>query len=130
MLSRQQGVPVTSIDGQVVVGFDQRRLELLLAKGANGPAKPSLGAAVADAAKFLAQRGQVPVFGAYVGKVSPASPADEAGMQPGDIITQLGLRPVHNAADVATAMQQAERGATLEVTYTRGDRAIRRTVRL
>src|SRR5579859_2254331 len=109
MLSRQQGVPVTTIDGQVVVGFDQRRLEMLLAQGATGTTKPSLGAAVADAATFLAQRRQVPVFGAYVGKVSPATPAEQAGLEPGDIITQIGLRPVHNAADVATAMQHAER---------------------
>jgi len=129
-VSRQQGVPVITIDGQVVVGFDRPRLELLLAQAESGVRKPTLGAAVADSTTILMQRHQIPVFGAFVGKVSPASPAEEVGLQPGDIITQIGLRPVRNAADVEAAMESAERGATMEVTFTRGDRLLRGMARL
>lgn len=126
--SRQQGVPVITVDDQVVVGFDERRLSLLLAGGGSAPR--TLGAAVADATKILMQRRQVPVFGAFVGKVAPATPAEEAGLQPGDIITQIGLRPIRNASDVQTALQAVQPGAAIELTFTRGERVVRSIVRL
>jgi len=43
--SGQQGVPVITVDGEVVVGFNQPRLRQLIQS-----AKPKLGASVADAA--------------------------------------------------------------------------------
>ena len=120
--SGQQGVPVITVDDQVVVGFDQRRLELLLSEGGR---KPTLGAAVADATRILVKQGQVPVFGAYVGKVSPGSAAAKLGLRPGDVITQINVRPVRNAADVEGAMAGVERGSALEVEYIRGEQTLR-----
>ena len=116
--SGQQGVPVITVDENVVVGFDQRRLEFLISQETKGP---TLGAAVADAARILMKQGQVPVFGAYVGKVAPGSPAAKLGLRPGDVITQFNVRPVRNAADVEQAMSGMERGAALSVTFVRGD---------
>jgi len=124
--SGQQGVPVITVDDQVVVGFDRKRLQLLLSQaGTAGTPRPSLGAAVADASKMLMQRGQIPVFGALVGKVSPKTPAEQIGLQPGDIITQVGVRPVRGADDVETALSGVQHGATLDITYSRGDRVLR-----
>lgn len=120
--SGQQGVPVITVDDQIVVGFDQRRLELLVSQGAR---KPTLGAAVADATRILMKQGQVPVFGAYVGKVAPGSAAAKLGLQPGDVITQLNLRPIGNAADVEGAMSGVERGSTLDVDFIRGAQTLR-----
>jgi putative serine protease PepD len=122
--SGQQGVPVITVDDQVVVGFDRPRLERLLA-GAKAR-RPTFGAAVADAASYFAKRGQVPIFGAFVGKVSPGSPAARAGLQPGDVITQIGLRPITNAEGVEKAIEAAQPGARLPVTFTRGDQQITR----
>jgi len=121
----QQGVPVITIDDQVVVGFDRRRMELLLSQGSR---KPTLGAAVADATKILMKQGQVPIFGAYVGKVTPGSPAAKLSIQPGDIITQLNVRPIRNAADVTGAMDAVERGSMLDVTFLRGEKTLRAKV--
>ena len=121
-LSRQQGVPVIVVNGQVVVGFDRPRLEALLA-GARG-GKVSFGASVADAANFLAKKGQIPIFGAYVGKVSPGSPAEKLGLAPGDIITQINLRPITNAAGIAQVVAALNRGDRLAVEYMRGERAL------
>lgn len=121
----QQGVPVIDVDGQMVVGFDRRRLELLLSQDAR---KPTLGAAVADATRILMKQGQTPVFGAYIGKVTPGSPAAKLGLRPGDIITRLNVRPVNNAADVETAMQNVEQGATLDVAYLRGAQTLQSRV--
>ncbi|HEY8744570.1 MAG TPA: PDZ domain-containing protein [Chloroflexota bacterium] len=110
----------------MVVGFDRRRLELLLSQDTQ---KPTLGAAVADAAKILMKQGQMPIFGAYVGKVAPGSPAAKLGLRPGDVITQINIRPVANAGDVEAAMKQIERGATLDVAYLRGAQTLRGQVR-
>jgi len=124
--TNQQGVPVVDFDGQMVVGFDRRRLELLLSQDTQ---KPTLGAAVADAARILMKQGQTPIFGAYVGKVAPGSPAAKLGLRPGDVITRINLRPVANAGDVEAAMTSIERGATLDVAYLRGTQTLRGQVR-
>ncbi len=124
--SGQSGVPVIELNGEIIVGFDQARLERLIAGAASG--KVSLGAAVADAAKILAKQGQIPVFGAFVGKVSPGSPAQRAGLQPGDIITELNLRPINNADDVERALAALKPGATAYIVFHRGDRMHRTQV--
>jgi len=124
--SGQQGVPVITVDDQVVVGFDRPRLEKLLQ--ANGRRKVSFGAAVADAASYLAKRGQVPLFGALVGKVAPGSPAERAGLAPGDIITGLGLRTIANAEGVEQALANVEPGGRLTVTFQRGNQSTSREV--
>jgi S1-C subfamily serine protease len=124
--SGQQGVPVITVGDQVVIGFDRPRLERLLE--ADGRRKVVFGAAVADAASYLAKRRQVPVFGALVGKVSPGSPADRAGLAPGDIITGLGLRSIANAEGVEQALANVEPGGRLTVTFQRGNQSISREV--
>ena len=126
--SGQQGVPVITVDNEVVVGFDRPRLERLLEAQAAG--KPVFGAAVADAASYLAKRGQVPLFGALVGKVAAGSAAERAGLQPGDIITRIGLRPITNAEGVEKALAAAQAGALLHVTYNRSTQSITREVAL
>lgn len=124
--SGQQGVPVIEIDGQIVVGFDRSRLERIIADVQSG--RVPFGAAVADASKILMQRGQIPVFGAYVGKVSPGSPAHRAGLAPNDIITELNFRKINSAADVEQALQSLQRGARVTVVFLRGDRTLRTEV--
>lgn len=127
-VSQQQGVPVIVVDGQVVVGFDRPRLESLLSGAAAG--RVSFGASIADAATFLSKQGQIPVFGAYVGKVSPGSPAQRAGLAPGDVITQINVRPVARADDVAAALAGLRRGDRVSVVWTRGAQTLRSEVTL
>jgi glutaredoxin 3 len=124
-LSGQQGVPVIAIDGQVVVGFDQPRLMQLLKK-----AKPRLGAAVADAASMVRKKADVPGSGAYVGKVRPGSPAERAGLRPGDVITALGGQPIIVAGDVEKLVSQMPQGRDVSLTYVRAGREHDTLVRL
>ncbi len=116
-ISRQQGVPVITIDGQVVVGFDQPRLRQLLDQAPQ--AKPKLGASVADAASQVKKHPGIPAAGAYVGKVKSGSPAERAGLRSGDVITALGGQPVQRAGDVQRLLSDMPSGRAISLTYVR-----------
>jgi glutaredoxin 3 len=117
-LSGQQGVPVITVDGEVVVGFNQPRLRQLL-QGA----KPKLGASIADAASQANKHPGIPASGAYVGRVRPNSVADRAGLRQGDVITALGGQPVSRAEDVHRLVPQMPRGRDVVGVRTRGTRS-------
>lgn len=114
--SGQQGVPVIDIDDQVVVGFDRRRLETILAAST---AKPTLGAAVADAERILTLKRLAPMRGAYIGRVVAGSLASKLSLRIGDVITELAGRTITSAEDVIQTMRLLERGQVLTVTYVR-----------
>lgn len=113
-LSGQQGVPVITVDDHVVVGFDRRRLEELLAQGAK--TKVQLGAAVADAAP------RVQTEGAYVGRVKPGSLAEKAGLKARDVIVELNGQEVRNSADLARITAGLRPGMRPKLTYIRQGR--------
>lgn len=115
--SGQQGVPVITVDGQVVVGFDQPRLRQLLAQARQ--AKPRLGASIADAASQVHKHPGIPASGAYVGRVRSGSAAARAGLREGDVITALGGQPVGRAADVHRLVPQLPKGRDVSLTYVR-----------
>ncbi|WP_033345542.1 S1C family serine protease [Catenuloplanes japonicus] len=57
--------------------------------------------------------------GALVSSVSGDSPAQKAGIQRGDVITQIDGKPVNGSDDVITAVQAGKVGQQMTVTYTR-----------
>jgi glutaredoxin 3 len=107
----QQGVPVTEIDGQFVIGFDRPRLERLLQRDS----RPTLGVSVADASRHAPGVGH----GAYVGKVRPDSAAQRAGLQKGDVITQIGNRPIPDAAILVDISRRLAAGQQVPVRFIR-----------
>jgi S1-C subfamily serine protease len=117
-LTGQNAVPVTVIDGQVVVGFDELRIEQLLIQ-TQGAASPKFGAAIADVGKV--GKKEVPItFGAYVGRVIPSSIAERAGLSVGDIIIQMNKQPISNAADLGNVIAGIKQGDTLSLVFIRG----------
>jgi serine protease Do len=68
--------------------------------------KPRWGLGLADLTPDLRQQLQAndDVHGAVIEQVTPGSPADIAGLQPGDVITEVDRHPVHSAADVQKAL--------------------------
>jgi serine protease Do len=68
--------------------------------------KPRWGLGLADLTPELRQQMQAAsnVYGAVVERVVPGSSADNAGLQPGDIITEVNRHPVQSAADVQKAL--------------------------
>jgi serine protease Do len=76
---------------------------------ASGPnAKPGkLGLSVGDLTSDVRQQLSIPdnVKGVAVESVRPASPADDAGLAPGDVILELNRQPVSSADKFVTAVR-------------------------
>lgn len=117
-VSGQQGVPVITVDGQVVVGFNQPRLRQLIQQARQ--AKPKLGASIADASSQVRKHPGIPGRGAYIGRVRPGSPAEKAGLRSGDVIVALGGQEVAQAKDVHRLVQEMPKGRDISLTYVRG----------
>lgn len=126
-ISGQQGVPVLTVEGQVVVGFDRPRIDRLLAQRAAGP--PRLGAAIADSARIGARKGTVFPTGAYVGRVDGASVAGRAGIQAGDVITGLAGQQVTTDRDVDRIMATVKRDESIVVEVWRANQTLSLTLR-
>jgi glutaredoxin 3 len=118
-LSGQRGVPVVLIDGQVVVGFNQPRIDDLLA--ARSTRRPHLGLSVADAESMAQKHGSGPTEGAYVGRVGHLSPGDRAGLAKGDVMVALAGQPIHNTDDLESILSGLVPGETVTLVFMRGD---------
>jgi len=125
-ISGQQGVPVTVIDGQPVVGFDHVRLDQLLVQAQ----RPRLGAAVADAAEMAAKGRCTVTQGAYVGQVAPGGTAEQAGLRAGDVIIALAGQPVGDAAALERLVPRLRPGQVISLLYRRGAEQRERNIRL
>ena len=102
-VSGQQGVPVTVANGDVILGFDQRKFAKLAEKYA-GPKRPPLGILAADAEEYLtkhpekAEKIPAGTKGVYVGKVRPKTVAARGNLKPGDVITSFAGKRVRTMA--------------------------------
>jgi len=74
--------------------------------------KPRWGIGLSDLTPDVRQQVQAPsdVHGAVVQRVVPGSSADDAGLQRGDIITEVNRHPVHSAADVQRELANTPKG--------------------
>ena len=61
--------------------------------------------------------------GATVAEVTAGSAAAKAGLQKGDVITQLGNRTISDPADLTAAVREQAGGATVKVDFTRSGKA-------
>jgi serine protease Do len=80
-----------------------------------GPQSGKLGLSVSDLTADVRQQINAPdhVHGVVVQSVRPASPADEAGIQPGDVILEVNRKPAQSATDFANAVHQNPNGKDL-----------------
>jgi serine protease Do len=77
----------------------------------------------------LARRNDLAVArGAYVFKVYPGSPAAQAGLAEGDIVTTLQGQPVLSREDVTTALYSLPEGTALHLAVRRGNRTLDATL--
>ena len=71
-----------------------------------------LGLAVDDLTPDMRNQLNIPehVNGVAIESVRPGSPADDAGLAPGDVITEVNRHPVENASSAANQLQSAPAG--------------------
>ena len=79
--------------------------------------------------------GSIPDFqrqgeGVALTGVIPGSPADEAGLQEGDVIVEFGGAPIEDLTDYSEAMKRHQPGDEVEVVFLRGGERLRVTVTL
>jgi serine protease Do len=87
-----------------------------LADDDNGaPQSGKLGLAVGDLTQDVRQQLQAPgnMHGAVVENVRPASPADDAGLQPGDVILEVNRRPTDSASQFVSQVHGDNNGGDL-----------------
>jgi S1-C subfamily serine protease len=117
-ITGQNGVPVTVIDGQTVVGFNEPRLEQLIDQ-AQAAARPKFGAGIADVGK-AGRKGVPIIFGAYVGRIGTGSIAERVGLAVGDVIIQMNNQQISDTADLERFMIGIKQGDKLSVVFIRG----------
>src|SRR5205085_3262623 len=78
----------------------------------NQSGKPRWGLGLADLTPDAREQLQAPkeLRGAIVGKVQPGSPADNAGLQPGDVILEVNRHPVQSASDASRELGKVVQG--------------------
>jgi serine protease Do len=59
--------------------------------------------------------------GAVVAEVAPGSPAGRAGLQPGDLVTEVGGKPVKDAGDLANTLHKLSSGQIARLKVSRGE---------
>jgi S1-C subfamily serine protease len=87
----------------------------------NGEAvHPYLGVYLSDLTQETASRFKNPVdSGALIEKVEPGSPADDAGIQRGDIVTAAGSEEVRSSGDLLSALRAYMPGDKVRLTILR-----------
>lgn len=58
-------------------------------------------------------------YGIVLNDVAPGSPADKAGLKPGDVVTRVNGRAVHNGTDLVNPIAQTPVGDSVAVEYVR-----------
>jgi serine protease Do len=82
-----------------------------------GHGKPRWGLGLADLTPDVRQQLQASedVHGAVIEQVMPGSAADNAGLQRGEVITEVNRQPVHSAADVQKALSSVAKDSDVMV---------------
>jgi serine protease Do len=76
--------------------------------------KGELGLSVQPVTPAVAEElGLARAEGVVISDVEPGSSADDAGLQRGDVITEVNRRPVHNLADYNRAMERTDSKSVL-----------------
>lgn len=80
---------------------------------------PYGGPVVDESGKEVSEQDGTPTTGAYVADVVEDSPAKEAGLQKGDIITKFGDERINSASGIIMAIRAHEIGDTVKMTVWR-----------
>jgi serine protease Do len=105
----RDGKPVTL---NLTVGQFNGKSEVASNGSDDSPQGGKLGLAVSDLTAEVRQQANVPehVHGVIVQNVRPGSPADDAGIQPGDVIAEINRKPAESASQFVNEVHQNRDG--------------------
>jgi putative serine protease PepD len=113
-----QGLATENIGFAIAIDSVKPLIERLK-EGATNPGDTFLGVQVVTIAEVdeavLENLGVTADRGALVASVQPGAPADEAGLQEGDVILEIDGTEVETAADVGEIVRAQEAGDTVEL---------------
>jgi S1-C subfamily serine protease len=119
--SSQGNAPAQNIGFAIPASTIQGLLGQLRQGGTTHSSKAYLGVEVEDETSELQQAyGFVPSSGAVVVQVEPGSPADNAGIQQGDVIVAYDGKAVNSAENLTTDVGATKVGTTVSITLWRG----------
>ena len=96
-----------------------------------GPTKEGLGLAVKEFTPELARRYSLNYEpGVIVLQVKEGGPADDAGIQPGDLIKEINRKPVKDLKSYENLMATQKKGAPLLLRIKRGDSTLFVSIRI
>jgi serine protease Do len=105
----------------------RRVLESIIARGRT--IRPYLGVVMQNITPAIARDfGTTDTNGALIADVTPGSPADQAGLRPGDIVRTFAGKPIANVKDLDREISAIPIGTTAEVSIVRGGRTGRTSV--
>ncbi|GAB3187631.1 S1C family serine protease [Nesterenkonia suensis] len=114
--------------GSIGVGFSipidyaQRVAEDLIADGEVSHGLLGVTVNAAGSGEQPLESGGGFTTGAYIQEVAPGSPAEEAALEPGDIITQVEDRRIEDSLTLTATVREYRAGETVTVTYLRDGR--------
>jgi len=113
--------PVVQVGDRLLVGSDPVQLARFLPRTESDEPSVSFGAGVRSVTADIAASKRLPAaFGVEVGSVKPGSPAEGAGIRPGDLITAIGAYTLDGGADQFRRAVAARRpGDTMSLTVWR-----------
>ena len=96
----------------LTVGEFKGKSEVASRAEGDGPQSGKLGLAVSDLTPEARRQNNVPdhVNGVLVENVRPASPAEDAGIQPGDIILEVNRKPAGSASEFSNQVRNDKEG--------------------
>lgn len=80
--------------------------------------RPQLGISCQDVTEAVSQAYNIPV-GAYIFSVTAGGAADQAGLQPGDVITGIQDQTISTTEELNAVKNQYKAGDTISLTYVR-----------
>jgi len=84
--------------------------------------RPWLGVVLRSVDQFVVLQYELAVDkGTFITEVAPGSPADEAGLEAGDVIVGLGDQEIATAQDLIEAIHSSEVGQRVKITFWRGN---------
>lgn len=114
-------VPVVQVGERLLVGHDPVQLARFLPRPESEEQHVAFGASVRTVTTEIAmEKGLPSAYGVEVGQVKPGSPAEAAGINPGDVITGIGPYTVNGGADqFRRAVSLRQPGDTMMLTIWR-----------